>query len=163
MPDVAPRVARRRAAVSRVRRADDERSRGDGNGAGAIQRGALGLFAATALSLAVVGIYGVMSLVVTARTREIGIRMALGADQRRVRRQVVGEGLALVSVGALLGLAGALACTRVLQSLLFDLTPSDPITYVSIVGVLGAAALAASWIPARRAAKVDPIAALRSE
>ena len=101
----------------------------------------LGLFAATALSLAVVGIYGVMSLAVTARTREIGIRIALGADQRRVQRLVVGEGLALVVAGAVIGFAGALACTRVLQSMLFDLTPSDPVTYVGIIGVLGAAAV----------------------
>ena len=123
----------------------------------------LGLFAATALSLAVVGIYGVMSFVVAARSREIGIRMALGADQRRVRRQVVGEGLALVSIGAALGLAGALACTRVLQSLLFDLEPTDPVTYAAILALLGAAALVASWIPAARAAKVDPVVALRAD
>jgi putative ABC transport system permease protein len=122
----------------------------------------LGLFAATALSLAIVGIYGVMSLVVAARTREIGIRIALGADQHRVRSQVVGEGLTLVSIGAAIGITGALLCTRVLQSLLFDLKPSDPITYVSIVGVLGASAFAASWIPARRAASVDPVVALRT-
>ena len=123
----------------------------------------LGLFAATALSLAIVGIYGVMSLVVSARTREIGIRIALGADQSRVRRQVVGEGLSLVSVGAAIGIVGALVATRVLQSLLYDLKPTDPITYISIVAVLGAAAFAASWIPARRAARVDPVVALRSE
>ena len=123
----------------------------------------LGLFAATALSLAVVGIYGVMSLVVAARTRESGIRMALGADQQRVRRQVVSEGLTLVSIGAAIGIVGALACTRVLQTLLFDLEPSDPVTYVGIVCVLGAAAFAASWIPARRAATVDPVVALRAD
>jgi putative ABC transport system permease protein len=123
----------------------------------------LGLFAATALSLAVVGIYGVMSLAVTARTREIGIRIALGADQRRVQRLVVGEGLALVSVGAAIGLAGALLSTRVLQSLLFDLTASDPFTYVSILMLLGVAALVASWLPARRAARVDPVVALRAD
>jgi putative ABC transport system permease protein len=123
----------------------------------------LGLFAATALSLAVVGIYGVMSLAVTARTREIGIRIALGADQRRVQRLVVGEGLALVSGGAAIGLAGALVSTRVLQSLLFDLTASDPFTYVSIVVLLGVAALVASWLPARRASRVDPVVALRAD
>jgi putative ABC transport system permease protein len=123
----------------------------------------LGLFAATALSLAVVGIYGVMSLVVTARTREIGIRMALGADQGRVRRAVVREGVGLVAVGAVLGLVGALLSTRVLQSLLFELTPSDPATYVTILIVLSAAAVAASWIPARRASRVDPVEALRAD
>lgn len=123
----------------------------------------LGLFAATALSLAVVGIYGVMSLAVAARTREIGIRIALGADHRRVQRLVIGEGLALVSVGAAIGLAGAVLSTRVLQSLLFDLTPSDPFTYASILVLLGVAALVASWIPARRAARVDPVVALRAD
>jgi putative ABC transport system permease protein len=123
----------------------------------------LGLFAATALSLAVVGIYGVMSLAVAARTREIGIRIALGADQRRVQRLVVGEGIALVAVGAVIGLAGALVSTRVLQSLLFDLTSTDPLTYTLILALLAVAAMLASWIPARRASRVDPVVALRAE
>jgi putative ABC transport system permease protein len=123
----------------------------------------LGLFAATALSLAVIGIYGVMSLAVAARTRELGIRIALGADQGRVRRLIVGEGAALVGIGAAIGLGGALASTRVLQKLLFDLKPSDPVTYVAILVVLGAAAIVASWLPARRASLVDPVVALRSE
>jgi len=123
----------------------------------------LGLFAATALSLAVIGIYGVMSLAVAARTRELGIRIALGADQRRVRRLIVGEGAALVGIGAAIGLGGALASTRVLQKLLFDLEPSDPITYASILVLLSAAAIVASWLPARRASRVDPVVALRSE
>jgi putative ABC transport system permease protein len=123
----------------------------------------LGLFALTALSLAVIGIYGVMSLAVSARTREIGIRIALGADQRRVRRLVVWEGLSLVTAGAAIGIAGALVCTRVLQTMLFDLTPSDPVTYAGIVALLGIAATAASWIPARRASRVDPVVALRAE
>jgi putative ABC transport system permease protein len=123
----------------------------------------LGLFALTALSLAAVGIYGVMALAVTSRTREIGIRIALGADRGRVQRLVVGEGVALTSLGTIIGLSGALLATRVLRSLLFDLTPSDPITYVTIVVVLGAAASVASWIPARRASRVDPVVALRTE
>ena len=123
----------------------------------------LGLFAATALTLATIGIYGVMALAVTARTREIGIRIALGADQHRVRRLVVSEGVALVSVGAILGLAGALACTRVLQKLLFDLSPTDPVTYCAIVALLALATVAASWIPARRASNVDPVVALRAD
>ena len=114
-----------------------------------------------ALSLAVVGIYGVMSLAVTARTREIGIRIALGANQDRVRRLVVSEGVGLVSVGVMLGLLGALGCTRVLQRLLFDLSPTDPLTYAAIVALLGLAAVAASWIPAQRASSVDPVVALR--
>jgi len=123
----------------------------------------LGLFAATALSLAVVGIYGVMALVVTARTREIGIRMALGADHHIVRSQVMTDGIKLVSVGVIVGLVGALACTRVLQKLLFDLSPTDPVTYFAIVLLLGLATVAASWIPARRAARVDPVVALRAD
>jgi predicted permease len=123
----------------------------------------LGLFAVTALSLAVIGIYGVMSLAVTARTRELGIRIALGADARRVRRLVVNEGIALVSVGAAIGLVGALMSTRVLRNLLFDLQPSDPVTYVGILILLGGAAVLASWIPARRASRVDPMVALRAE
>jgi len=123
----------------------------------------LAMFAATALSLAVIGIYGVMSLAVSSRTREIGILIALGADQARVRRSVVREGLGLVAIGALIGVGGALVCTRVLRTMLFDLTPTDPVTYVGIIAVLGAAATAASWIPARRAARVDPVIALRAE
>jgi putative ABC transport system permease protein len=123
----------------------------------------LALFAATALSLAAIGIYGVKSLAVAARSKEIGIRVALGADQGRVQRLVVGEGLALVTVGATIGLAAALVATRVLQSMLFDLTPSDPATYASIVGLLGFAAIVASWLPARRASRVDPVVALRAE
>ncbi len=123
----------------------------------------LGLFAATALSLAIVGIYGVMALAVTARTREIGIRMALGADPSTVRRQVVTDGVSFASAGVILGLVGALACTRVLQKLLFDVSPTDPITYCVIVGLLGLATIGASWAPARRASSVDPVVALRTD
>jgi predicted permease len=123
----------------------------------------LALFATTALALAVVGIYGVMSLVVAARTREIGIRIALGADRGRVQRLVVREGMTLVAIGAAIGLAGALVATRVLATLLFHLAPSDPPTYVSIVALLAVTALTASWIPARRASRVDPLEALRTE
>lgn len=123
----------------------------------------LGLFAATALTLATIGIYGVMALAVTARTREMGIRIALGADQHRLRRLVVSEGVALVSVGVILGLTGALASTRVLQKLLFDLSPTDPLTYGAIVVLLALATVAASWIPARRASNVDPVVALRAD
>jgi putative ABC transport system permease protein len=121
----------------------------------------LTLFAVVALSLAALGIYGVMALAVTQRTREIGIRMALGADARRVLHMVVGEGIWLAAWGAIVGLGGALAVTRVLRSLLFDTTPSDPLTYVAIVVLLGAAAGVASWIPARRATRVQPTEALR--
>jgi predicted permease len=121
----------------------------------------LTLFAAVALLLAALGIYGVMSLAVAQRTREIGIRMALGADTRRVMRLVVGEGVGLAIWGAVIGLAGALLATRVLRSLLFEVTPSDPLTYVMVVLLLGGAAGLASWIPARRATRVQPTEALR--
>jgi len=123
----------------------------------------LALFALTALALAVVGIYGVMSLMVSARTREIGIRIALGADSRRVQRLVVSEGMALVAIGGAIGLAGALLCTRLLRSLLFDMAPTDPPTYVAIVVLLSVTAAAASWLPARRASRVDPLEALRAD
>ncbi|MFN8570986.1 MAG: ABC transporter permease [Gemmatimonadaceae bacterium] len=119
------------------------------------------LFGGTALALAVIGIYGVMSFAVVQRTREIGIRMALGADRRGVLRLVIGEGLWLAAIGTVVGLMAALALTRVLGSLLYDITPSDPITYVGIVALLGAVAMLASWIPARRASRVDPVEALR--
>jgi len=122
----------------------------------------LGLFAAVALSLAVIGTYGVMALTVEQRTREIGIRMALGADQSTVQRMVVVEGARLTIAGAILGLGGALMLTRVLSFLLFGVTPFDPATYATIVAIVSASALAASWIPARRATRVNPTDALRN-
>ncbi|HEX8944225.1 MAG TPA: ABC transporter permease [Gemmatimonadaceae bacterium] len=123
----------------------------------------LGLFAATALVLAIVGIYGVMSLSVTSRWRELGIRAALGADRSRMLRLIVGEGLSLVAAGTAIGLVGALAATRVLSAFLFGVSPSDPVTYGLVTVVLAAAAVLASWIPARRASRVDPVVALRAD
>jgi putative ABC transport system permease protein len=123
----------------------------------------LGLFAATALVLAIIGVYGVISLAVAVRTRELGIRVALGADQQRVLRLVVGDGLGMVALGAALGLVAALLVTRVLRSLLFELTPTDPGTYASAVALIILAALVASWLPARRAARLDPVRALRTD
>jgi len=120
-------------------------------------------FALAALLLAAIGIYGVLSFAVTARTREMGIRIALGAERGSVQRLVIGEGLALVAVGVVIGLAGAFAGARVLRAFLFDLTPSDPVTYVAIVVVLGVTAVLASWVPALRASRVDPVIALRAE
>jgi predicted permease len=121
----------------------------------------LATFAAVALALAALGTYGVVSFGVSQRTREIGVRVALGATRGDVLRLVVGQGLGLAVAGGLLGLAGALATTRVLRSLLFGIAPSDPGTLVSIVVLLVAAVVTASWIPARRAAGVHPAEALR--
>ncbi len=122
----------------------------------------LGLFAVMALGLAAIGIYGVMAFMVVQRTREIGIRMALGADRAQVRRLVIAEGLWLAGIGTAVGVAAAIALTRLLGSLLFDVKPGDPATYAFIVALLAAAAAMASWVPARRASKVEPAIALRA-
>jgi putative ABC transport system permease protein len=123
----------------------------------------LGTFAAIALALAIVGIYGVMTFTVSQRTREIGIRMALGADRGKVVRMVIGEGVVLAGIGVVIGVGAALALTRVLATFLYDVKPSDPLTYVGIVALLSGTALLAAWIPARRAARVDPVEALKGE
>jgi putative ABC transport system permease protein len=122
-----------------------------------------GVFAAVALAIATVGIYGVISYAVSRRTREIGIRMALGAEPRDVLRMVVGQGIRFTLIGVALGVAAALGLTRVIQSLLFNVSATDPATFVSITLLLVIVALIASYIPARRATKVDPLIALRSE
>jgi putative ABC transport system permease protein len=123
----------------------------------------LGVFASIALVLAALGIYGVMSYAVNQRTREIGIRLALGARPGDVLGPVVGRGLILTVIGIAIGVGAALASTRVLTTLLYEVKPSDPSTYAVIAVVLGAVALLASYIPARRATRVDPLTALRAE
>ena len=125
--------------------------------------GLLALFATLAMVLAAVGIYGVMGYLVSQRTHEIGIRMALGAERRDVLRLVVGHGMALTMIGMAIGLAGAFGTTRVLSSLLFGVRPTDLVTFGGVSILLAAVALLASYIPARRATKVDPIVALRYE
>ena len=120
-------------------------------------------FAIVALALAALGIYGVVSLGVSRRTRELGIRQALGAEQRAVRRLVLAEGLRLVGVGAVFGLIGAYALSNALRSLLFEVSPTDPTATAAVVAVVVIAAMAASWLPARRAARVDPVRALQAD
>jgi putative ABC transport system permease protein len=120
-------------------------------------------FALVALLLAAVGVYGLISQSVTQRTREIGIRVALGAQPRQVLIPVVREGLVLALAGAAIGLAGAVAAARLLATFLFGVQPTDPLTFAAVTVVLLAVALLASYVPSRRALKVDPIAALRAE
>jgi ABC-type antimicrobial peptide transport system permease subunit len=123
----------------------------------------LAAFAAIALVLAAIGIYGVISYTVAQRSRELGIRIALGASKERVVGLVIGEGLTLTGIGIAIGLAAAFGLTRLISSLLFGVAPADVMTFGVVASALVLVALAASWIPARRAAAVDPLIAMRSE
>src|SRR6185437_6437041 len=120
-------------------------------------------FAGAALLLAAVGLYGVMSYSVSQRTHEIGVRMTLGARRADVLRMVLRSGIMLVLVGVAIGIVGALAASRLLTSYLFEVKPSDPVTFLAVALVLAAVALLASMAPALRATKVDPMIALRNE
>ena len=120
-------------------------------------------FGAVALLLAMLGLYGVMASVVREQTREIGVRMALGATPGRVRRDVLGRALVVCVVGAVVGVAVALASSRLYTTLLFEVSPMDPVTFTVVAGVLSAAAVGACYLPARRATRADPIAVLRRD
>jgi putative ABC transport system permease protein len=121
----------------------------------------LGIFGLVALALAAAGIFGVMAYSIAQRTHEIGIRMALGAEARDVLRLIIGQGLKLVLIGIGIGLAVALGLTRLMTSLLYGVSPTDPLTFIGVTLLLIFVALLACWIPARRATKVDPMIALR--
>jgi putative ABC transport system permease protein len=123
----------------------------------------LGIFAGVALLLAAIGIYGVMAYSFSQRTHEIGIRIALGAQRVDIFRMAVGEGMQLVAIGLAIGLVGAAALSRSARTMLFDVSPADPITFGAISATLAAVAFLACYVPARRATRVDPLVALRDE
>jgi putative ABC transport system permease protein len=123
----------------------------------------LSIFAGTALVLTAIGIYGVMAYSVSQRTNEIGIRIALGAGKNSIFRLVVGQAMTIVAISLVLGVIGAFAATRLLNSLLYGIGASDPVTFIAIMFLVSAVAFLAAWLPARRATRVDPIVALRAE
>jgi putative ABC transport system permease protein len=123
----------------------------------------LGFFAGLSLCLAIAGVYGVNAYIVGQRSNEIGLRMAMGATPRQVLRMILRHGMGLAAMGMALGFLGSLAGTRLMRSMLFEVTPTDPVTYGGVAVLLGLVVLAASYLPARRAAKLDPLVALRQE
>jgi putative ABC transport system permease protein len=123
----------------------------------------LGAFASLALLLSAIGLYGLMAYAVSRRTHEIGVRMALGAQQRDVLGSILGEGARLAVAGLVVGVACAIALSRLVVNLLYGVTAGDLATYAGVIATLGSVASIATWIPARRASRVDPIVALRYE
>jgi putative ABC transport system permease protein len=123
----------------------------------------IGFFGVTALLLTTAGVFGVMAYSVSRRTREIGVRVALGAGSREVLAMILGQGIRTILIGVAAGIAGALALTRTVVSLLFGVTATDPLTFTAVILLMIAVALLACYIPARRATRVDPLVALRYE
>jgi ABC-type antimicrobial peptide transport system permease subunit len=123
----------------------------------------LSTFAGLALTLAVIGLYGVMAYNGLRRTREIGVRLALGARRRQISGMLLRQGIRLLAIGLLVGFAGAFALSRLIRSLLFSVSAADPAVYLAVNLLLGGAAMLACWIPARRAARIDPMITLRAE
>jgi putative ABC transport system permease protein len=147
--------------VSNIRTMDDRL--GSSNAQRRFNMQLLGAFAAVALILACVGIYGVMSYAVAQRSHELGLRMALGAQPTQLLKMVIGKGMLLTAVAVGFGLAVAFGVTRAMTSLLFGVSAVDPVTFIGVALLLTGVAMAACWLPARRATRVDPIVALRSE
>jgi ABC-type antimicrobial peptide transport system permease subunit len=123
----------------------------------------VGVFAAVALALAAVGIYGIVAFSVARRTQEIGIRMALGAQRGDVLRLVLGEGTRMAAMGVVIGIVASLAITRLISNLLFGISATDPLTFVGVAILLSVVSLAATYIPAQRTMRVNPVTALRNE
>jgi putative ABC transport system permease protein len=123
----------------------------------------MSFFAIIAFFLAALGLYGILAYSVEQRVREIGVRVALGANKREIFRLIIGAGMRLALVGAAVGVPSALALTRLMGGMLSGVTSADPVTYIAVVGMLAISALLASYLPARRATRVDPIVALRAE
>jgi putative ABC transport system permease protein len=149
------------AAVTRIRTLEEVRS--ESMSSPRLTASLLGAFAALALLIAAAGIGGIMALAVSQRLREIGIRMALGAQPASILQMVLRQGLGLAALGVAIGLVGSFALTGLVKSLLFEVKPTDPLTFAGVAVVLAAAAAIATYVPARRAANVDPIQALRCE
>jgi putative ABC transport system permease protein len=123
----------------------------------------MSFFAIIAIFLAALGLYGILAYSVEQRVREIGVRVALGANKREIFRLIIGNGMRLALVGVAVGVPSALALTRLMKGMLLGVTSADPLTYIAVVGMLLISALLASYLPARRATRVDPIVALRAE
>jgi putative ABC transport system permease protein len=158
----AQRLARQREPTAAVRMSTLERILADNVAAPRFRALLVGLFAALALSLSMAGIYGVMAYHVGQRATEIGLRLALGATPSRVMRLFLGRGMLLTGIGLALGLGGAVAATRLLSDVLFEIGPGDPATHLAVVAILGLVSFVAVYVPTRRSTRVSPLAALRN-